>query len=231
MTWKVKRKSESANSTAPACPPEIAEALAVSRETLAHLEAYVALLARWNSRINLVSSASLGDVWRRHILDSAQLRPYVPQAVRTLVDLGSGAGFPGLVLSILGVPGVHLVESDRRKAEFLREAARAIGVQVTIHAERIEAVAPFIADVITARALAPLDKLLERAFRFCGAHTRCLFLKGGELADELTAARVRWIMETQTLGSATSAEGYILRVEGLHHAPSRRGSESPGREH
>lgn len=209
------------------CPPDAAAALAVSRETLQRLEIYVDLLARWNTRINLVSPASLSDVWRRHILDSAQLKPHIPATARTLVDLGSGAGLPGLVLAVLGISDVHLIESDRRKAEFLREAARLTQAKVTIHATRIEMVDDFSADVVTARAVAPLDKLLALAIRFVGPHTICLFLKGREVAGELTRARQQWIMHTQVLGSLTDPQGHILRVEGLQHAPGRSASGSP----
>jgi len=202
-------------------PAEAAAALGVSRETLNRLETFVALLHRWNARINLVSAASLADVWRRHVLDSGQLMRHVPIGSRTLVDLGSGAGFPGLILAILGVPDVHLIESDRRKGVFLREAARLTDTKITLHAARIETVPVFGANIITARALAPLPRLLEWAARFTGASTVCLFLEGQERADELTAARQEWIMQTQTLVSISDPKGHILRVEGLHRAPDR----------
>jgi len=152
--------------------------LSVSRETLERLQVYVDLLARWNSRINLVSTASLNDVWRRHILDSGQLIQHIDQGAQVLVDLGSGAGLPGLVLGILGVPNVHLVEADQRKAAFLREAARLTKTPATIHATRIEAATPVPAHVVTARALAPLSVLLEWSSRFVTEATICLFPKG-----------------------------------------------------
>ena len=202
-------------------PEELAKTLGVSRETLARLQTYVDLLKSWNPRINLVSAASLTDVWRRHILDTGQLLEYLPEEARVLVDLGSGAGFPGLVLAILGVPEVHLIESDRRKAEFLREAARVSRTPVTIHAHRIEAVPGFPADVVTARALAPLAQLLEWSAPFLAERTVCLFLKGAEGLNELTAASQRWIMQTQVLASLTDPTGHILRVEELRHAPNR----------
>src|SRR5260370_24859153 len=153
----------------PPAPPEpldpagFAALIGVSRETLARLEAYAALLAEWNQRINLVGRDSLRDVWRRHFLDSAQLFPYLPQGARSLVDLGSGAGFPGLVLAILGVAGVELIEGDARKCAFLREAARIAAAPITIHNSRIAAMPPHAVDVVTARGCASLDQLLVLA--------------------------------------------------------------------
>jgi 16S rRNA (guanine527-N7)-methyltransferase len=202
-------------------PEELAETLSVSRETLVRLRAYVDLLKTWNARINLVSAASLEDVWRRHILDSGQLFKLLPTEARVLVDFGSGAGFPGLVLAILGVPEAHLIESDRRKAEFLREAARVSSTPVTIHVHRIEGVPGFPADVVTARALAPLAQLLEWSTPFLTDRTVCLFLKGAEGPNELTLASRRWIMRTQVLASLTDPTGHILRVEEPRHAPNR----------
>lgn len=196
-----------------------AKLLGVSRETQGRLETYVALLRSWNPRINLVSAESLRDVWRRHILDSGQLFRHLPSSARNLVDLGSGAGLPGLVLAILGAPDVHLVESDQRKAAFLREAARVTGTAVTVHGTRSENVAAFPADVITARALAPLPKLLEMAAPFIGPTTVCLFLKGGDVGDELTAAQQQWIMNLQVIASESDPTGHILRLEELQHAP------------
>src|SRR6202044_3793088 len=131
-----------------------------SRETLDRFGTYVDLLGAWNRRINLVGRNTIGDVWRRHILDCAQLIRYVPPQARVLVDLGSGAGLPGLVLAILGVPEVHLVESDLRKAAFLREAARVTGATAQIHPQRAEKMPRLAADLITARAVASLPDLL-----------------------------------------------------------------------
>ncbi|MGH7123446.1 MAG: 16S rRNA (guanine(527)-N(7))-methyltransferase RsmG [Stellaceae bacterium] len=206
----------------PALTPEaVAETLGVSRETLARLRTYVDLLTRWNGRINLVSASSLADVWRRHILDSGQLIRHINRSTRALVDLGSGAGLPGLILAILGVPDVHLIEADHRKAAFLREAARLTQTSVTIHAKRIDSVVPFPADVVTARALAPLSDLLASSVRFIGETTACLFLKGQGLRDELTAAQDSWIMQTQILASLADPTGHILRVEGLRAAHRR----------
>ncbi len=199
-------------------PEAFAAQLGVSRETLQRLQAYVDLLRRWNRRINLVSAESLKDVWRRHILDSAQLIRHIDPDARVLVDLGSGAGLPGLVLAVLGVPEVHLIEADQRKAAFLREATRVTNTSVTIHAARIDSVPAFPADFVTARALAPLSELLAWSAPFVGETTVCLFLKGQGLRDELTAAQRKWIMRTQILASLADPTGHILRVEGLRAA-------------
>jgi len=200
-------------------PKALGETLDVSRETLARLEAYVDLLRAWNRRINLVSAASLADVWRRHILDSGQLSRHIdPSRGRVLVDLGSGAGLPGLVLGILGIAEVRLIEADQRKAAFLREAARVSRTTITVHATRIESVEPFPADVVTARALAPLPELLALAAPFSAKTTICLFRKGQGLREELTAVQEKWIMRTQILASQADPTGHILRVEGLRAA-------------
>jgi 16S rRNA (guanine527-N7)-methyltransferase len=187
--------------------------LGVSRETFARLARYVDLLRQWNARVNLVSRLSLDDAWRRHVLDSAQLHPLIPAEARVLVDLGSGAGFPGLVLAILGVPEVHLIESDARKCAFLREAARVTETSVSIHAQRIEATAPLAADVITARALAPLPDLLDLAVPFLQPHTMCVFLKGKNAAEELRQARLRRQMKDTVVPSRTDPDASVVIIE------------------
>jgi 16S rRNA (guanine527-N7)-methyltransferase len=193
-------------------PAEFAKLVDVSRETQDRLAAYVALLAKWNAKINLVGPATLPDVWRRHILDSAQIHAQVAEAA-VLVDLGSGAGLPGLVLAILGGPQVHLIESDARKCAFLHEAARVTGTRVTIHNKRIEAVPRIEADVVTARALAPLAQLLDHAVRFLKPAGKCVFLKGARQADELTEARKTWHMSVAERPSLSDPSGVILEVE------------------
>jgi 16S rRNA (guanine527-N7)-methyltransferase len=197
-------------------PPDIIERLdawSVSRETRERRTAYVELLLRWNERINLVGRGTASDVWRRHVLDSAQLLPLLPPGLRTLVDLGSGAGLPGLILAILGVPEVHLIDSDQRKCAFLREAARATGTRVEVHARRINDVPALITDVVTARALAPLAELVAYAERFVGPNTICLFLKGRSAAEELTDARKLWSMRARLEPSATDPAAAIVCIE------------------
>ncbi|HEX3523471.1 MAG TPA: 16S rRNA (guanine(527)-N(7))-methyltransferase RsmG [Stellaceae bacterium] len=204
----------------PALGPEgFAELVPVSRETLERLEAYADLLTRWSARINLVGRDTLSDRWRRHILDSAQLHRFIPSSAQSLVDLGSGAGLPGLVLAILGVPGVELVEADSRKAAFLREAARIAGAEVTIRPCRIQAVPPHPVDVVTARACAPLDRLLDLAAPFLAPHTVCLFPKGERFNEELTLARKAWTMNVSVEQSLSDRRGVVLRLQQVAREP------------
>ena len=209
------RGRRTARHSAPLTPAEFRNAAGVSRETLTRLELYAATLVRWNTRINLVARGSLADLWRRHFLDSAQLLALAPAAAKLWVDLGSGAGFPGMVLAIMGVPDMHLIESDHRKCEFLRRVAHDTATEVTIHAARIEALAPFLADVITARALAPLPRLLSLARRFAGPDTVALFPKGARVGAELTESSKYPRMRLERVASRSDPAGTILRVKGL----------------
>lgn len=205
----------------PLAAEEVGRLLDVPRETLDRLAAYLDLLGRWQRAINLVGPGTLADPWRRHVLDCGQLRRHVPPGARRLVDLGSGAGLPGLVLAILGVPEVHLIESDRRKASFLREAARACGAAgVVVHAERAERVPPLGAEVVTARALAPLPALLALAAPQIGPGATCLFLKGRNAAAELTAARERWTMRLAQEASLSDPHGQVLTISEISRAGS-----------
>jgi 16S rRNA (guanine527-N7)-methyltransferase len=189
----------------------------VSRETLTNLKIYANLLKKWQAKINLVGSATIDELWTRHMLDSAQLYSLLKPDVKTLVDLGSGAGFPGLVLAIMGVPDVHLVESDIRKSTFLREVARQTKINITIHNKRIEDVKPFPADVVTARALANLKNLLGYAERFHSPNMECLFLKGKMYKEELEEAKYVWHIIYKTAISQTSDESSIIIVEDFKH--------------
>lgn len=193
----------------------------VSRETLARLEKYVALLIEWNGRHNLVSAMSLRDVWRRHILDSIQLSRYVPRDAESLVDLGSGAGFPGLVLAAETGLAVTLIEATRKKCAFLEEAAAVLGVKADICDKRIEDVLPQVFDVIVARACAPLPRLLAYAQRFCGPVSVCLFLKGQNVGSELTQARNCWSIELQSFRSLSDPAGTVLEIRELHERDAR----------
>jgi 16S rRNA (guanine527-N7)-methyltransferase len=200
-------------------PAGFARIFPVSRETLSRLEVYASLLIRWSARINLVGRDTITDLWRRHILDSAQLYPFVPQSARSLIDLGSGAGLPGLVLAILGASGVELVEADSRKSAFLREAARVTGAEVAIRPCRAQALQPHPADIVTARACAPLDRLLDLAAPFIAPHTICLFPKGERFEQELTLARKDWRMSVSVEPSLSDRRGVILRLQQVTREP------------
>ncbi len=204
----------------PLGPTGFARISSVSRETLDKLTAYVELLSQWNWRINLVSANTMGDVWRRHILDCAQLAKYLPRQTRVAVDLGAGAGLPGLILAAMGVPEMHLVESDLRKSAFLREAARIMDVAVTLHPERIEKVAAFPADAVVARACANLDQLIDYSENFLSPKTVCLFLKGENAREELAAAEASWNLTSETIPSLSDPSGVILKLSAIHRATS-----------
>jgi 16S rRNA (guanine527-N7)-methyltransferase len=203
----------------PAVPPLDAEGFAaiipVSRETLARITAYVELLIKWNQRINLIGPQTVSDIWRRHILDSAQVIRYLSAEPGTLVDIGTGAGLPGMVLAILGVPHIHLVESDARKAAFLIEAARITGVTVNIHVSRIEAVSVIPATSIVSRALAPLSLLLGYAERFLKPGASCYFHKGSHWSDELADARQTWHFTPTIHQSLSDPLGVIIQLESI----------------
>lgn len=197
-------------------------ATSVSRETLARLETYDRLLKTWQKAINLVGPKTLADSWERHFLDSAQLWPLAPEPARQGVwlDLGAGAGFPGLVIALMGAGHVHLVESDQRKAQFLRTVIRETEAPATVHAVRAESLAPFPVDVITARAFAPLPKLLGLAKPFWGKETIGLFPKGRDVELELTEAAKYWKMTPELIQSRTDKDARILRLDHLQEIPA-----------
>lgn len=190
----------------------------VSHETVARLDRFVDLLLRWQRAVQLVAPSTLPKLWTRHIADSLQLIAHASQA-KVWADLGSGGGFPGLVIAIAqaGRAGVlvHLIESDARKAAFLREAARVTDAAVKIHAERVESVAERIGtvDIVTARALAPLARLLDLAQPLLGAGARGIFHKGQHLDQELTEAAKSWMIQSRIVPSLTDSGGKILIVD------------------
>ncbi|HTQ13184.1 MAG TPA: 16S rRNA (guanine(527)-N(7))-methyltransferase RsmG [Rhizomicrobium sp.] len=205
-------------------PEDFARAAGVSRETLARLKSHVGLLTDWNARHNLVSARSLDDVWRRHVWDSAQLAPLIPAGARTLIDLGSGAGFPGLVLAVLRPElKVVLVDSTAKKANFLKGAAARISEHVEVRTGRLESLPLEAFDAVTARACAPLAVLLSYAQRFQGPATVNLLLKGQSVEVELTEARKSWKMQVVKHPSRTDPSGTILEIRELRHAGSRTG--------
>jgi 16S rRNA (guanine527-N7)-methyltransferase len=200
-------------------PAEFQAASDVSRETLARLKLFVSLLGDWNARMNLVSAKSLEDVWKRHVWDSAQLFPLLRPGTQSFVDLGSGAGFPGLVLAILleGRARAVLYEAIAKKCRFLEEVAHRTDVTVEVRSDRIEEAKREPFDVVTARACAPLDQLLSYAAPFQAKNTQCLFLKGQSVGAELTDAYKSWSMTVKQLPSRSDPSGVILDIRELRH--------------
>jgi len=207
---------------------DFAEVFKVPRETIHRLLRYAELLAHWQKTTNLIAPSTLAVLWSRHFADSAQLRT-LAQNARLWLDLGSGAGFPGLVVAILeaGRPDfrMHLVESNRKKCAFLAEVARETEAPVDIHAVRIEELAEsgerLEPDVVSARALAPLPRLFELASPFFGPKTRGLFLKGREAESEIEAAKAKWDFVARLHPSLTSADSHIVEVTGLRPRGAR----------
>ena len=192
-----------------------------SREATWDEAAFIALFLKWNRRLNLIARGDEAVLASRHIADSLQLAPLMPPGVTRAIDLGSGGGFPGLVLALAtGVP-FDLIEADQRKAAFLREAAQRLSAPARVHPVRIEAADVAPAALITARALAPLDALLELAAPKLAAGGCCLFLKGARVAAELTAAEARWHMRVERFPSRTAPDATILRISEIERVPSR----------
>lgn len=216
------------------------------QSAMARLDRYAALLREWQARINLIGPATVPDLWVRHVLDSLQLLPLLAdpdggsQGAIHLADLGTGAGFPGLVLAAVLLPGdaghrVTLIDSDHRKVAFLHMVAQAMELTadrttgrrkggagepgLVIHTGRIEAVAPQNADFVTARALAPLDKLLGLTSRHLAPGGKAVLLKGEQAETELTAARQYWSFEAETHPSITGGHGRVLAIRNLEAKP------------
>jgi len=194
-------------------PDYIGELLNVSRETIDKFQAYLTLLEKWQRRINLVANSTLADAWQRHILDSGQLVDYYPPQTRHILDVGSGAGFPGLVLSIMGGVTVDLVESDQRKAVFLSTVIRELGLPAKVHNQRIENMPKLYPDVITARALAPVPKLLNLIETQLSSSCVCLFLKGASVEDELTNLQSYSTINATTHPSLSGPTGVVLELK------------------
>jgi 16S rRNA (guanine527-N7)-methyltransferase len=195
----------------------------VSRETIERLQIYENLLKKWTGRINLVAKSTLPDVWSRHFSDSAQVFDAIPKGALTLCDLGSGGGFPGLIIAALArekLPNlrVSLIESDVRKASFLVTAAREMGLNPLIHAMRVEALPVQNADVVTARALAPLSDLLKMAELHLRKDGSALFLKGERHQDELDTASVIWDFKVSKQRSMTNDASALLMITDLRRA-------------
>ena len=196
--------------------------LNVSRETHSKLQTFLALVVKWNRTINLVSNNSLLDGWTRHILDSAQLWGAAHIQVGLWLDMGSGGGFPGLVMAIIAdeqAPDMRiaLIEADRRKSVFLSEAARQLSLTVTVHPDRVERISGLAASVVSARALAPLDELLGRAKRHLATGGVAVFPKGQNFEAELSEARKRWRFDCDCLQSRTDPKAVMLRIENIQN--------------
>jgi 16S rRNA (guanine527-N7)-methyltransferase len=204
------------------CDAKAALERCVSRETFERLEIYVALLTKWQKTINLIAPSTLPDIWSRHMLDSAQLMDHVPPSAKSWLDLGSGGGFPGLVCAAIALethPNIvfTLVEADVRKATFLRETARQMGLRLGVMSRRIEDLPPSRADVISARALAPLASLCQYAHPHLSETGICLFQKGTRYADELATAQRDWHITFSVIPSITEKDAVLVKVERLHH--------------
>jgi 16S rRNA (guanine527-N7)-methyltransferase len=203
-------------------PEDLAEVLKVPRETIHRLARYAEILGQWQKRTNLVSPSTLPALWSRHFADSGQLCALAPEA-RLWLDLGSGAGFPGLVVGIMqaGKPDfrMHLVEANQKKCAFLAEVARETKAPVDIHAMRIEDLSESAQslrpDVVSARALAALPRLFELAAPFFGERTKGLFLKGREAEAEIAAAREDWEFDFRLHQSLTATDSHVIEVTGL----------------
>jgi 16S rRNA (guanine527-N7)-methyltransferase len=193
-------------------PESVQDALNVSRETLDKCAAYLALLEKWQKSVNLVACKTLDIAWQRHILDSGQLARYLPDGCKVILDVGSGAGFPGLVLSIMQDATVHLVESDHKKTVFLQTVIRELGLTATVHNERIESLPALAPDVITARAFAPLGKAIGLMAPHMAPHTVLLLLKGRNVEEELTEMPDYPIMSAVTYPSLSDPEGVVLQL-------------------
>lgn len=201
---------------------ELATTLGVSRESWERIEGFVALLFQWQAKINLVSPASLPEVWPRHVLDSLQLLPLLPTGTTAIADLGSGSGFPALPLALAtGIP-FDLYESNGKKAAFLQEALRRAGAKGKVHIQRLGAAMAKPAHqqnlVITARALAPLSELLTLAEPFFSQGATALFHKGQDLDAELTEAAKYWRIKARKHQSLTDSRAVILEVQEARRA-------------
>ncbi len=183
----------------------------VPRETFLRLEAYVGVLEKWQKTINLVGRTTVSDIWKRHIIDSIQLIKYIPKEA-AVADIGSGAGFPGLVLAILGVNNMTLIESDARKVAFLREAVRITEAEVDIIHQRVEGVSLTPISVITARALAPIDKLLFMIEKTLTKEHNILLLKGKSYKEEIRLSLSRWAFDYEVFPSITDSNSAVLSL-------------------
>jgi 16S rRNA (guanine527-N7)-methyltransferase len=203
------------------CYEDFIKFVHVPRETFSHLENYVNLLKKWQSKINLISNSTISDIWKRHIVDSAQLIEYLSKSDK-VIDLGSGGGFPGIVLSILGIKDMTLVESDSRKAEFLKEAARTVGIKINVICQRVEKVALDGFAIVTARGFASLKDIFQMLAPTLTKEHKLLLLKGKSFKEEISAAEVDWSFDYKHFPSVTDKAGVVALIE---NASKRRPSK------
>lgn len=192
----------------------------VSRETMDKLITFQNMVLKWNEKFNLISKSSEDDIWERHILDSAQLFQYLSKEDKSLYDFGSGAGFPAVVLAIISedfLPDlkITLIESISKKATFLSEVNKKLKLNMVVLPERIEKLTLPKADIITSRAMASLEKLLQYAKPFCNKETKLLFLKGEKWQEEIKTAEQKWTFEHQSFSSETSEKGRVLLIKNI----------------
>jgi 16S rRNA (guanine527-N7)-methyltransferase len=204
----------------------ILDACAVSHETIHRLTRYQEMLISWNEKFNLVSASTIPQIWTRHFLDSAQLMKFIPEKAETLADMGSGAGFPGLVLALLAEDKkrplcIHAVEGTGKKADFLRAVIADLGLTAIVRQERIEEIKDLKADIVTARALKPLPDLLKYASRLMKKDGEGLFLKGKSANEELTQAKKYWIFSAKIYPSLSDDSGRVLVVKNLQYKTKR----------
>lgn len=195
----------------------------VSRETYDLLKAFADLVAKWSPKINLVSKSDLSDIWGRHIVDSLQIVPLVPKAPGQWVDIGSGGGFPGIVIAIVAKEfwpemAMTLIESDQRKATFLRTAIRELDLPAAVRTDRIEATKPQAAEILSARALASLDTLVGHAERHLATGGTAIFPKGRRADQEIAEAKENWTFDLRETPSITDPEARILTIRNIRRA-------------
>jgi 16S rRNA (guanine527-N7)-methyltransferase len=202
--------------------PDLPEGIDVSRETTDLLKAFLELVEKWNGKINLVAPSTLAEGWDRHVVDSAQIFRYAEGHGAKWLDIGSGGGFPGIVIAIMArqlAPGVHvtMVESDKRKCVFLREACRELNISAKVICDRVENLAPFGASILSARAMASLDQLLTHVSRHLAKDGVALLPKGRNTGQELADAHRNWAFQSESHESLTDPAASIVKIWGLRH--------------
>ena len=192
---------------------EFRRIFSTSEEVISNLKEFEKILLTWNENMNLISKSTLSNIWWRHIADSAQICKFFSNKSKVLIDLGAGAGFPGLVLSIMGFPEVHLVESVGKKANFLKHVIDKLNLNADVHHSRIEELKPLKVDIVTARALASLNKLLHLSGKFVGDKTLQFYFKGDKYNIELEEAKKKWAIDFKSYKSFTNPTSRIIEIK------------------